>query len=51
MSWRMEVESEDGSDAKYYTESRAVVGALCTPITPDLGCRLHRIDMDSLSDS
>ena len=31
MSWRMEVESEDGSDAKYYTESRAVVGALCTP--------------------
>ena len=31
MSWRMEVESEDGSDAKYYTRSRAVVGALCTP--------------------
>ena len=31
MSWRMEVESEDGSDAKYYTKSRAVVGALCTP--------------------
>ena len=26
MSWRMEVESEGGSDAKYYTESRA----LCT---------------------
>ena len=31
MSCRMEVESEDGSDAKYYTGSRAVVGALCTP--------------------
>ena len=32
MSWRMEVESEDGSDAKYYTRSRTVVGALFTPI-------------------
>ena len=31
MSWRMEVESEDGSDAKYYIGSRAIVGALCTP--------------------
>ena len=27
----MEVESEDGSDAKYYTGSRAIVGALSTP--------------------
>ena len=26
-----EVESEDGSDTKYYTGSRAVVGALRTP--------------------
>ena len=28
----MEVESEDDSDVKYYTKSRAVVEALCTPI-------------------
>ena len=27
----MEVESENGSDTKYYTGSRAVVEALCTP--------------------
>ena len=31
MSCRMEVESKDGSDAKYYIGSRAIVGALCTP--------------------
>ena len=27
----LEVESEDGSDAKYYARSRVVVGALHTP--------------------
>ena len=31
MSWRMKVESEDGSDAKYYTGSRVVVRAICRP--------------------
>ena len=44
----MEVESKDGSDAKYYTRSRAVVGALCTP-TRTLNYMVIRQTPDSKS--
>ena len=44
----LEVESEDGSDAKYYTRSRAVVGALCTP-TRTLNYMVIRQTPDSKS--
>ena len=34
MSWRMEVESEDGSDAKYYTNLELLSEFFAHPLEP-----------------
>jgi len=41
----LEVESKDGSNAKYNAEYRAITGALCTPTR--VSVRLHSDSMNT----